>query len=58
MAYDRSPLINDEEIDIRERIEPQYIFEGQSTLGGLACADIWERLLLVLLQLKNGKSFN
>ena len=37
-----SPLINDDEIDsLGERIEPKYIFEGQSTLGGLACADIW-----------------
>lgn len=37
-----SPLINDDEIDsLGERIEPQYIFEGQSTFGGLACADIW-----------------
>jgi hypothetical protein len=37
-----SPLISDDEIEsIRERIEPQYIFEGQSTFGGLACADIW-----------------
>lgn len=37
-----SPLINDDEIDsLRERIEPQYIFEAQSTFGGLACADIW-----------------
>jgi hypothetical protein len=38
----QSPLINDEEIDsLGERIEPSYYFEGQSTLGGLACADIW-----------------
>lgn len=38
----QSPLINDEEIDsLGERIEPQYHFETQSTLGGLACADIW-----------------
>jgi len=37
-----SPLIHDDEIDILgKRIEPRYIFEGQSTLGGLACADIW-----------------
>lgn len=37
-----SPLINDYEIDsLGVRIEPQYVFEGQSTLGGLACADIW-----------------
>ncbi len=37
-----TPLINDNEIDgLGEKIEPQYIFEGQSTLGGLACADIW-----------------
>lgn len=37
-----SPLINDDEIDsLGERIEPRYIFEGESTLGGLACADIW-----------------
>ena len=37
-----SPLINDDEIDsLGKRIEPQYIFEGQSTFGGLACTDIW-----------------
>jgi len=37
-----SPLINDDEIDsLGEKIEPRYIFEGESTLGGLACADIW-----------------
>ena len=37
-----SPLINDEEIDsLGEKIEPQYIFEDQPTLGGLACANIW-----------------
>lgn len=38
----QSPLIHDDEIDsLGERIEPQYHFEAQSTLGGLACADIW-----------------
>lgn len=38
-----SPLFaNDEEIDsLGEKIEPCYLFEGHSTLGGLACADIW-----------------
>jgi len=37
-----SPLIHDDEIDsLGEKIEPRYIFEGQPTLGGLACADIW-----------------
>lgn len=43
----RSPLINDEEVDsLGERIEPQYHFETQSTLGGLACADIWGTVAL------------
>lgn len=38
----QSPLIHDDEIDsLGEKIEPQYHFEAQSTLGGLACADIW-----------------
>jgi len=38
----QSPLIHDDEIDsLGKRIEPQYHFEAQSTLGGLACADIW-----------------
>jgi len=46
----QSPLIYDEEIDeLGERIEPQYHFEGQSTLGGLACADIWGTLALSFL---------
>ncbi|QIR75281.1 hypothetical protein FA592_03185 [Sulfurospirillum diekertiae] len=38
-----SPLFaNDEEIDsLGEKIGPCYLFEGHSTLGGLACADIW-----------------
>lgn len=37
-----SPLINDDEIDsLGEKIEPRYIFEGESTMGGLACTDIW-----------------
>lgn len=44
-----SPLINDDEIDsLGERIEPKYIFEGQSTFGGLACADIWGTVAISL----------
>ena len=42
IAVIQSPLINDEEVDqLEKKIELQYRFEGQSTLGGLACADIW-----------------
>lgn len=55
----QSPLINDEEIDsLGERIEPSYYFDGQSTLGGLACADIWGTVSLSFhSDAKWGKAF-
>jgi len=45
-----SPLISDEEIDsLGEKIEPEYLFECLSTLGGLACADIWGTVAISFL---------
>lgn len=52
-----TPLINDDEIDgLEEKIEPQYIFEGQSTLGGLACADIWGTIAISFASAKKWES--
>lgn len=52
-----TPLINDNEIDgLGEKIEPQYIFEGQSTLGGLACADIWGTIAISFASAKKWES--
>ena len=42
-----SPLIKDEEIkDNEEAIVNEYFYGGQSTFGGLACADIWNTMAI------------
>lgn len=54
-----SPLINDDEIDsLGEKIEPCYLFEGESTLGGLACADIWGTVAISFQSDEKWKSFS
>ena len=39
-----TPLIRDE--DIEEAIANEYFYKGQSTLGGLACCDIWNTIAI------------